>query len=131
MRQALLGSAVGEGMETGATRFPRGPTSLLVAIFVAAAVAAAVWTGPPLFNAPASVQTSLAARAPASGRGSCGVPHTPDCDHADNGSCGNACCAAEVEAPGSAAAAYAALSAYLERGGGDGLYAKAPDTDPA
>ena len=52
-----------------------------------------------------------------------------DCDKWDQGSCGNACCVLDVHVDGAVGDAYDALAAYLEGGGGDGLYAKAPTSD--
>ena len=52
-----------------------------------------------------------------------------DCDKWDQGSCGNACCVLDVHVDGAVDDAYDALAAYLEGGGGDGLYAKAPTSD--
>ena len=42
---------------------------------------------------------------------------------------GNACCVLDVHVDGAVDDAYDALAAYLEGGGGDGLYAKAPTSD--
>ena len=53
----------------------------------------------------------------------------PDCTHWDQGSCGNACCVAEIDVAGGVDATYLALRAYLESGGGDGGYAKASKRD--
>ena len=53
----------------------------------------------------------------------------PDCTHWDQGSCGNACCVAEIAVAGGVNATYVALRAYLESGGGDGGYAKASKRD--
>ena len=49
--------------------------------------------------------------------------------HWDQGSCGNACCVAEIDVAGGVNATYVALRAYLESGGGDGGYAKASKRD--
>merc|ERR1712224_838625 len=56
----------------------------------------------------------------------------PDCKFADLGSCGNACCTLDVKlAHVTVHDAYAALAAYLQSGGGDGLFSKGPDHDEA
>lgn len=65
--------------------------------------------------------------------GTCGVDAKtvkPDCDHVDNGSCGNACCTMDVVVPGvEPKVAYEALAKYLISGGGDGLFAKGSNRD--
>ena len=54
-----------------------------------------------------------------------------DCDKWDQGSCGNACCVVDVHVSALVDDAYAALTAYLESGGGDGHYSKASTSDDA
>ena len=69
---------------------------------------------------------------PSLGDATCGMKagsQPVDCDKWDQGSCGNACCVLDVHVDGDVDDAYEALAAYLESGGGDGLYAKAPTSD--
>jgi len=69
---------------------------------------------------------------PTLGDATCGMKAASqpvDCDKWDQGSCGNACCVLDVHVDGAVDDAYDALAAYLEGGGGDGLYAKAPASD--
>ena len=69
---------------------------------------------------------------PSLGDATCGMKagsQPVDCDKWDQGSCGNACCVLDVHVDGDVDATYEALAAYLESGGGDGLYAKAPTSD--
>lgn len=69
---------------------------------------------------------------PTVGDATCGMKANQqpiDCDKWDQGSCGNACCVLDVHVDGAVDDAYDALAAYLEGGGGDGLYAKAPTSD--
>ena len=69
---------------------------------------------------------------PTVGDATCGMKANQqpiDCDKWDQGSCGNACCVLDVHVDGAVDDAYDALAAYLESGGGDGLYAKAPTSD--
>ena len=69
---------------------------------------------------------------PSLGDATCGMKagsQPVDCDKWDQGSCGNACCVLDVHVDGAVDDAYEALAAYLESGGGDGLYAKAPTSD--
>ena len=69
---------------------------------------------------------------PTLGDATCGMKagsQPVDCDKWDQGSCGNACCVLDVHVDGAVDDAYEALAAYLESGGGDGLYAKAPTSD--
>ena len=69
---------------------------------------------------------------PTLGDATCGMKANQqpiDCDKWDQGSCGNACCVLDVHVDGGVDDAYDALAAYLESGGGDGLYAKAPNSD--
>jgi hypothetical protein len=69
---------------------------------------------------------------PTLGDATCGMKANQqpiDCDKWDQGSCGNACCVLDVHVDGAVDDAYEALAAYLEGGGGDGLYAKAPNSD--
>ena len=63
---------------------------------------------------------------PSRGDATCGMKagsQPVDCDKWDQGSCGNACCVLDVHVDGAVDDAYGALAAYLESGGGDGLYA--------
>lgn len=69
---------------------------------------------------------------PSLGDATCGMKagsQPVDCDKWDQSSCGNACCVLDVHVDGDVDDAYEALAAYLESGGGDGLYAKAPTSD--
>ena len=69
----------------------------LAIVALAAAAVLLLQLAPPWRNA--APRLALAA-APTNGLGSCGMSTSqkpPDCERVDNGSCGTACCTAEVE----------------------------------
>mmetsp|Transcript_62863 Transcript_62863/g.142073 ORF Transcript_62863/g.142073 Transcript_62863/m.142073 type:complete len:255 (+) Transcript_62863:71-835(+) len=73
----------------------------------------------------ASMALAAVLAAAAKSEGSCGASKPPpaDCERPDMGSCGNACCAAELSVASSPAESYAKVKDYLTSGGGDGLFA--------
>jgi hypothetical protein len=73
---------------------------------------------------------TAAARTPTS---TCGSDPTKvkDCDHADYGSCGNACCVVESEGTSSVEDVYATVKQYLLKGGDDGSYSYSTGADAA